>query len=49
MSHEDFAYDFPYMKNLKRHDPNELIYKTETDPQTHTELMVAGEEGRGEG
>ena len=28
-------YDFPYMKNLKGHDPNELIYKTETDPQTH--------------
>ena len=23
-----------YMWNLKQHDTNELIYKTETDPQT---------------
>ena len=24
-------YDIPYIQNLKRHDTNELIYKTETD------------------
>ena len=41
-------YDFPYMKNLKGHDPNELIYKTETDPQTHImSLWLLGRRGGG--
>ena len=25
--------DIPYMRNLKRHDTNELVYKTEADSQ----------------
>jgi len=42
------VYDFPYMKNLKGHDPNELIYKTETDPQTHImSLWLLGRRGGG--
>ena len=28
------GHDTPFMWNLKRNDTNELIYKTETDPQT---------------
>ena len=31
---EELSYDIPYRQNLKRSDTNELIYKTETDPQT---------------
>ena len=31
---EKEKYDIAYMKNLKRNDTNELIYKTETDSQT---------------
>ena len=27
----DIFYDIPYTQNLKRHETNELIYKTETD------------------
>ena len=27
----EISYDIPYMKNLKRNDTDELIYKTETD------------------
>ena len=27
------SYDIHFMLNLKRHDTNELIYKTETDSQ----------------
>ena len=31
----EISYDIAYMQNLKRHDfTNDLIYKTETDPQT---------------
>ena len=30
----EISYDNPYMRNLKRNDTNELIYKTETDSQT---------------
>ena len=26
--------DIPYVQNLEGNDTNELIYKTETDPQT---------------
>ena len=28
------SYDIAYMWNLKKNDTNELIYKTEIDPQT---------------
>ena len=28
------SYDITYMWNLKKNDTNELIYKTEIDPQT---------------
>ena len=28
------SYDTIHMQNLKKDDTNELIYKTETDPQT---------------
>ena len=27
----EISYDIAYMRNLKRNDTNELIYKTETD------------------
>ena len=30
---QEISYDMPYTQNLKRNDTNELIYKTETDPQ----------------
>ena len=30
----EISYAIPYMWNLKRNDTYELIYKTETDPQT---------------
>ena len=30
----EISYDITYMRNLKRNDTNELIYKTETDSQT---------------
>ena len=36
---------FKYSSVYKRHDTNELIYKTEIDPDLEKELMV--EEGRG--
>ena len=41
------AGDIPYMRNLKKHDTDELIYKTET----HTDLRewTYGCSGRGEG
>ena len=43
---EKECYDILYMRNWKRNDTNELIYKTETDLQS--ELMVArGEEWGG--
>ena len=29
-----------YMQNLKKKDTNELMHKTETDPQTDNKLMV---------
>ena len=29
----EIVFDIPCMKNLKRNDTNELIYKTETDSQ----------------
>ena len=31
---KEIPFDIAYMWNLKRSDTNELIYKTETDPQT---------------
>ena len=30
----EIPYDIPYRWNLQGNDTNELIYKTETDPQT---------------
>ena len=37
------SYDIPYMRNLKRNDANELIYKMETN--LGNEMMAAkGEE-----
>ena len=40
------SYDTPYMWNLKKKDTNELIYKTETDPDLEkTNLWLAGEMG----
>ena len=41
--------DIPYVQNLEGNDTNELIYKTETDPQTQrTNLRLPGarKEGR---
>ena len=32
-------YDITYMQNLK-YDKNELIYKTETNPQTENRLVI---------
>ena len=37
------------MRNLKRNDTNELIYKTERDSQTENKLMAAGREEQGDG
>ena len=36
-----------YMWNLKKNDTNELIYKTEIDPQTENKLMVTKGKGWG--
>ena len=33
-SQRQISYDIAYMWNLKKNDINELIYKTEIDPQT---------------
>ena len=30
----EISYDITYMQNPKKYDTNELIYKTEIDPQT---------------
>ena len=30
----EILYDLPNMLNLGRNDTNELVYRTETDPQT---------------
>ena len=38
-------YDTPYMKNLKRNDTNELIYKTETDSQRMNLSLLGGRAG----
>ena len=35
MGWQTVGHDTPFMWNLKRNDTNELIYKTETDPQTY--------------
>ena len=35
----------PCIWNLKRHDTNELVYKTETDSDLENEFMVAWGEG----
>ena len=40
-------YDITYMQNLKN-DTNELIYKTETDPDLENKLMVTKGERWGE-
>ena len=37
------------MRNLKRNDTNELIYKTETDSDLEKEFMVGQGKGWGEG
>ena len=34
ISQRQISYIIIYMYNLKKNDTNELIYKTETDPQT---------------
>ena len=41
-------YDTPYMKNLKRNDTNELIYKTETDSQRMNLSLLGGRARGGE-
>ena len=43
------SYDITYVWNLKKNDTNELIYKTEIDPQTQkTNLWLPkGNGGRG--
>ena len=41
-------YDAPYRKNLKRHDTDELIYKTETDSQ-RSYLWLPGRKDEGKG
>ena len=35
-----------FLWNLKRHDTNRLIYKTETDTQTGRTNMISGGKGR---
>ena len=41
---------YTYMRNLKKNDTNELIYKTETDSQTYrTNLWLPGGKRGGEG
>ena len=37
----EISYVIPYMWTLKRNDTNELIYKTERDPELEQELMIA--------
>ena len=44
----EILYDIPYVQNLKRHDTNELIYKTKADSQW-TNLWFPGEKDRGSG
>ena len=42
------SYDITYMWNLKKNDGNEIIYKTEIDPQTQkTNLWLSKGKGRG--
>ena len=41
------SYDIPYMRNLKKNDTNELIYKTETDSQAlRMNLWLPGGKGQ---
>ena len=43
----EILYDIPYRWNLQGNDTNELIYKTETDPQTsRRSLWLPGDRGK---
>ena len=43
----EIPYDIPYRWNLQGNDTNELIYKTETDPQTsRRSLWLPGDRGK---
>ena len=45
----ELSHDMPYMRNLKRNDTKELIYKTKTDSDLENEFMVTGGKGGGKG
>ena len=45
----EIAYDISSMWNLKRNDSNELIYKTETDPQRRNLLRLLRGRIQGQG
>ena len=46
ISQRQILYGITYIRNLKENDANELIYKTETDSQTHRE-QIYGYQGGG--
>ena len=46
VNQRQISYDIAYVWNLKKNYTNELIYKTETDPQTQTtNLWLPKEKG----
>ena len=46
VSQRQISYDITYIWNLKKNNTNELIYKTEIDPQTwKTNLWLPGGKG----
>ena len=47
LDREEIYYEIPYVRNRKREDANEFMYKTQRDPQN--EFMVAGRKDVGEG